>query len=140
MAAASEPVRFSVSCGLAGRLVRSLRLAAVAWVAMVTVLVCAVVPAGLPLTTAQGSAFNPATTAVALQARAPHARLLVKRLIEPGADVPTAVVHSSAFLPVPASVAGLPTRTGYAWVAIELDPLGTAALEALPWARGPPAA
>lgn len=141
MATASDPVRFSVFDGLAGRFVRPLRLAAVAWLAVFTVLVCAVVPAGLPLTAAQGSAFNPATTAVALQAKAPQTRLLVKRLSEPdGGDAPIAAVPSSASIPAAGLVVAPPARGRHFYGSTDTGSLAAAALEALPWARGPPAA
>lgn len=124
----------------ARRFFRSLRLAVVAWVAVFTVLVCAVAPAGLPLTTAQGSAFNPATTAVALQAKAPRARSLVKRLIEPGGDgISVAPMSLSALLPVAAVLVAPSASIERSWKAIEYA-ASALALDALPRARGPPAA
>jgi len=141
MATASDPVRFSVLDGLAGRFIRPLRAAAVAWLAVFTVLVCAVVPSGLPQTAAQGSAFNPATTAVALQAKAPHARLLVKRLLRPGSgDARVATVHSSPVLPVAARVVAPLARIEHSWVAGNGIPFSATPLGTRPWARGPPAA
>src|SRR3546814_6123248 len=37
------------------------------WVALTTAILCAILPAGLPLTKAVGSAFSPSTTIVALR-------------------------------------------------------------------------
>lgn len=41
------------------------------WMSLATAIVCAVMPAGLPLTRTIGSAFDPSTTIVALRARPP---------------------------------------------------------------------
>lgn len=41
------------------------------WAALLTAIVCAVVPAGLPATRSVGSAFDPSTTVVALRSRPP---------------------------------------------------------------------
>lgn len=133
-------MRFSILTGLARRLFRRLRLSAVAWLAVFTVLVCAMVPAGLPLTTAQGSAFNPATTAVALQAKAPRARLLIKQLIEPGGgDAPVAAVPLSTLPPAAVSRVVPSSTIERSWIALD-DARSALALDALPRARGPPAA
>lgn len=43
---------------------------AVVWAALLTALLSALLPVGLPHSTTVGSAFNPATTSVALKARA----------------------------------------------------------------------
>lgn len=43
------------------------------WMSLVTAIVCAVVPAGLPSTRSIGSAFDPSTTIVALRSRPPVA-------------------------------------------------------------------
>ncbi|AQR72509.1 hypothetical protein [Sphingomonas sp. LM7] len=139
MATASDPVRFSVFSSLAGRIARPLRLAAVAWVAVFTVLVCAVVPAGLPHTAAQGSAFNPATTSVALQAKAPQARMLVKRLLRRDAG-DTPVVQPSAVFPAAMAMLAPPTRAEGNWIARAATARLAAPVRALPWARGPPLA
>src|SRR3546814_6985580 len=44
------------------------------WVALTTAILCAILPAGLPLTKAVGSAFSPSTTIVALRATAEQVR------------------------------------------------------------------
>src|SRR3546814_12730380 len=44
------------------------------WVALTTAILCAILPAGLPLTKAVGSAFSPSTTIVALRATAEQGR------------------------------------------------------------------
>lgn len=59
----------------------NLLFVAVLWIAMATALLCALLPVGLPLTKTVGSAFSPATSAVALRAAAPRlaAKCLVKK-------------------------------------------------------------
>src|SRR3546814_20931844 len=44
------------------------------WVALTKAILCAILPAGLPLTNAVGSAFSPSTTIVALRAKAEKVR------------------------------------------------------------------
>lgn len=48
------------------------------WLALATALLSSLMPGGLPRTTALGSAFNPATTAVALQPTRAQPRMLVE--------------------------------------------------------------
>lgn len=48
------------------------------WLALATALLSSLMPAGLPRTTVLGSAFNPATTAVALQPTRAQPRILVE--------------------------------------------------------------
>ena len=47
------------------------------WLALATALLSSLVPGGLPRTTVFGSAFNPATTAVALQPTRAQPRILI---------------------------------------------------------------
>ncbi|WP_157219811.1 hypothetical protein [Flavisphingomonas formosensis] len=81
---------------------------ATAWLALLTALLCALVPDGPPASKTIGSAFNPATTAVPLKARSQLARLFVKsagdkaRAPVGGRDphhLPGAAVLASAFAP-----------------------------------------
>lgn len=51
------------------------------WIALTTALLCALWPAGLPATTTIGSAFSPATTAVALRGRAEQVRPPARRIV-----------------------------------------------------------
>lgn len=48
------------------------------WLALATALLSSLMPGGLPRTTAYGSAFNPATTAVALQPSRAQPRIVVE--------------------------------------------------------------
>jgi len=124
------------------RLSRPFRRAALAWAVVLTVLVCALAPAGLPHTATQGSAFNPATTSVALHAKAPRERLLRKRTLEPlppGAAARRTILDAAAILPA-LPLPRLPARatpTRHRAVAASAP---TAPARAVPWARAPPVA
>jgi len=59
-----------------------------AWLALVTALLCALLPDGPPSSKAIGSAFSPATTAVPLKVRSQAARLVFKSAWE-GAKAPS---------------------------------------------------
>lgn len=107
-----------------------------AWVTVLTVLFCAVLPAGLPQSAVHGSAFNPATTTVALAARGPERRMAAVQRIRP--DRP----------PVPAAAAVV---TSFDTTIVRQDADGSLARVApatlhaqafarLRWARDPPAA
>jgi hypothetical protein len=52
------------------------------WLALGTALLCAIWPAGLPLTKTIGSAFNPSTTIVALRGRAEQVRPPERKLLK----------------------------------------------------------
>src|SRR3546814_18111584 len=52
------------------------------WVALTTAILCAILPAGLPLTKAVGSAFSPSTTIVALRATAEQVRDTERHLVK----------------------------------------------------------
>lgn len=56
-----------------------LRVASV-WLALAVALLSSLMPGGLPRSTALGSAFNPATTAVALQPTRTPVRVLVEQI------------------------------------------------------------
>lgn len=131
----------SVTAAWLARLSRSLRGGAVLWSVVLTVLVCAVAPEGLPHTSSQGSAFNPSTSSVALNARSPRPRLADERLLPP--DKPGA----SRYLPDTAVVAVLPSLAFLASSAASGSPApgGMRSVvgglpHALPWARAPPPA
>src|SRR4051812_41847630 len=69
-----------------------------AWVTVLTVLFCAVLPAGLPQSAAHGSAFNPATTTVALAARGPERRMSAAQRLRPDRPpVPAAAAAVMSF-------------------------------------------
>ncbi len=93
--------------GPGGRLLFLLSL----WASLATAIVCAVVPAGLPMTRSTGSAFDPSTTIVALRSRPPAPTKVTLLRIGEGdaaigdgpaalaAAIPAAVVRTFAFLP-----------------------------------------
>ena len=59
------------------------------WVAMLTAVVSAIAPSGLPSTRTVGSAFDPSTTAVVLKARSPlRAMVVLERRGDDRADLP----------------------------------------------------
>lgn len=72
------------------------------WLALLLALACALAPLGPPSSREAGSAFNPATTAVALKVRSPDIASMV-RVADPddarrsiGLDVPTLPAASAA--------------------------------------------
>jgi hypothetical protein len=105
-----------------------------------TVVLCALLPIGLPNTAAQGSAFNPATTNVALAAKGPTPRLLAEPGLQPDdTDSPSAkfaslLPHASAWqeAPSPARVQSHPR--------IKAVTAPRQASQELPKAREPPPA
>ncbi|UYY59844.1 hypothetical protein [Sphingomonas sp. S2-65] len=117
---------------------RLCRTGAAAWVTVLTVLFCAVLPAGLPQSATYGSAFNPATTSVALAARAPERRTASVQRLRP--DRPPAPALS-AVAAVPPTVLPSP-RPDADITLLRVAPatLHTQALARLGWARDPPAA
>lgn len=56
------------------------------WLALLTAIICAILPAGLPLTKTVGSAFSPATTMVALKGGTEQIRTAIKRIIRNDPD------------------------------------------------------
>lgn len=115
------------------------------WVALVTVLLCALVPAGLPLTKTVGSAFSPSTIVVALRESSEQVRSATKRIVkgdpEPATDLTQAPSHQVfvtpgilAAPPPPLEQRGDPSVPyGYA------PPLPNA-VTGQPYPRGPPTA
>jgi hypothetical protein len=132
--------RISAASVWSERLFQPLHYAALVWGVMLTVLICALAPAGLPHTATQGSAFNPATTSVALHAKAPRERLLGKRVFEPASADPAAgklVSHVAAVVPV-GPVARRPAPEVTQLSPASGIPALAAFARAVPWARGPP--
>lgn len=120
---------------------RLCRTGAAAWVTVLTVLFCAVLPAGLPQSAAYGSAFNPATTTVALAARAPERRVTAEQRVRLDDGAASLVRLLPPALTPSASLAE-PVWRGEA-----LPPSGIAratmhaqAFARLRWAREPPLA
>lgn len=131
-------LRASVTPAWTDLLGRSVRRAAVVWSVVLTVLVCAIAPEGLPQTASQGSAFNPATTSVALNARSPRERADAKRLLPPGkADTDRDLPLKAAVLPAaPRLVRAAPATAPL--VGSGSADLHADTLASLPWARAPP--
>jgi hypothetical protein len=106
-----------------------------------TVLFCALLPIGLPNTAAQGSAFNPATTNVALAPKGPARRLLAEPGLQPD-DTDSSARKFASLLPPPASgwqEAPFPMRVqSHTRIKAVAPPLQ--ASQELPKAREPPAA
>ncbi len=109
------------------------------WMSMVVALFCALVPVGAPLTTPLGSAFNPSTTLVALNAATPKARATASvrdddaTRTDLGIDLPDRMAAQTVALPVSleSDPADWPT----------LDPrLKGAVPDASAWPRAPPIA
>lgn len=80
------------------------------WITLATAMLCALWPAGLPATTAIGSAFSPATTAVALRGRAEQVRPPVKRVLK--AEPQASHIHLKAAQQQPAISIRLPSLVG----------------------------
>ena len=122
--------------GPGGRLLFLLSL----WASLATAIVCAIVPAGLPLTRTTGSAFDPSTTIVALRSRPPAPiRATLPRIGEgDGAglgDGPAAVQVSTPVAVVAVIVAPLGTTVFH-----EVLDLLLRAIPVALYARPPPAA
>jgi hypothetical protein len=124
------------------RLAHSWDFVGTVWLAIATVLICAMAPTGLPQTAHHGSAFNPATTVVAINSGG-SARLLIKRTVRSeSADAGEALAHDRAALLVPEAPAALPAPSTaepprsprFAAAAAPI------AHRARPWATGPPQA
>jgi hypothetical protein len=93
------------------RLARPWDFVGTVWLAIATVLICAMAPTGLPQTAHHGSAFNPATTVVAINSGG-SARLLIKRTLRSeSVDAGDALAHDGAALLVPDAPAALPAAS-----------------------------
>jgi hypothetical protein len=105
-----------------------------------TVVFCALLPIGLPNTAAQGSAFNPATTNVALAAKGPARRLLAEPGLQPADTDPPPARFSSVLPPPPSAWQEAPFRVrvqSHPRIKAVAAPLQ--ASQELPKAREPPA-
>lgn len=127
--------QFGSAIGRAGQL--RLFIASL-WLTLATALFCAVMPVGLPDSAKYGSAFNPANSAVSLQAPSSGNRAVLRRAAEgdpalgtSGSDV--IAPHTVAGVPAPAATAALPARP--APIAFALATIPEAR-----YARGPPTA
>ena len=100
MERSAAPERICASRAWLQRLAQPVRAVAIAWSLLLTVLACAVAPQGLPETSLHGSAFNPATIGVALDARVPRERLIAQRRLDPGPAEPGSGPFAAAPLPV----------------------------------------
>jgi hypothetical protein len=119
-----------------------LMFVAAVWTALAIALLCALLPAGLPLTKFIGSAFNPSTTAVALNPGSP--RVGVKPVVRrndnggPAKDLPLPIDSQSALLtaiashPAPVPHGQLPTASHRPNLLLSSSPNGA------PYPRGPP--
>lgn len=115
------------------------------WVALITAILCAIWPAGLPLTKTVGSAFNPSTTAVALIGRAEQVRAGAKRIVEgdpePATDLTLPPSHQVFDTPnVPTAAPPQVRKQGSPSAPrSSAQPLPTA-VTGQPYPRGPPVA
>lgn len=110
--------------------------------AIVTALLCALLPGGLPSTTSVGSAFSPWTTSVSLKAP-PSVRAVTKRVIKSGDADPiadaTAAADTPALAALAAAIPGIVEAAGAAGPAPQVANLPSPAL-LVAYPRGPPAA
>jgi hypothetical protein len=103
-------------------------------------LLCALWPAGLPLTKTIGSAFSPATTIVALRGRAEQLRPPVKRFEKDDASSSPAgpPVQLQTIIPQTIAIAARAIGKRLAWPGFTIvdPPVGQWKTPA--WPRGPP--
>ena len=108
------------------------------WLTMATALFCAVLPVGLPNTASHGSAFNPATSVVALHATGPNRALLKRNAVgdpAPAASAGSDIVVPEQHLgiPVPISAETVPEPAPLSALPHSHTPLAA-------YPRGPPSA
>lgn len=131
--------------GRIDQLSRHLVFVSALWVALVMVLLCAVLPAGLPLTKTVGSAFSPSTTVVALRETAQQVRGAAKRIVkgdpEPATDL-TLTPHHQVFVTLSVPTAAPPRmgQRGNPSVPHGYTPPLSDAITRQPYPRGPPIA
>lgn len=143
MATRLPRIRASVTDSWLQRLAQPWQFVGAVWIAIATVLICAVAPAGLPQTTQLGSAFNPATTIVALNSGTGNARLLAKRAIRSTTvDADAAATQQFTSFLTPEPIAALPARiAGETARPVAFDTaVAPARSRTRPWQTGPPAA
>ncbi|MGE0775277.1 MAG: hypothetical protein AB7G25_10750 [Sphingomonadaceae bacterium] len=109
------------------------------WVALATALLFALLPLGLPLTTSIGSAFSPATTAVALRGRAQQLKAPADQVLKDDTHSPADQKMFDTLAP-PELAALSPIDRIAAAILAHLDPhpIPPAAHMALAYPRGPP--
>ena len=140
MARLSTLRRFGVPVSQFRGILRPVRSVAALWLSVLTVILCAVLPTGLPQTAAHGSAFNPATTAVALVAKGPGrshdtSRANRRDPLDPQTASQLMMIPGAAlpFRPAPENRLSTPRPTA------DISPLPPQACARLPRARAPPA-
>jgi len=114
------------------------------WVALTTAILCAILPAGLPLTKAVGSAFSPSTTIVALRATAEQVRDTERHFVkgdpERLTNLPLPTSHVDFTIPGVAALERYYTVQGRpAAVLTPKQPLPNT-ITSPPFPRGPPTA
>lgn len=124
-------------------LIRHLLFVSALWTTLMTVLLCAILPAGLPLTKAVGSAFSPSTTVVALRGSAEQIRGTMKRIVKGDPDPATDLTlpQSAQVIVTPSVQASVPAQIGQRSTPVPYAstlPLPIALL-GQPYPRGPPA-
>lgn len=139
----AAPLRFSVDRAGNGRLAASWRFAGAIWVAIATILFCALAPTGLPQSTLFGSAFNPSTTTVALKARFDGPHLAIKRIARSDDDARGGDARPVEALAGAGAPAQLPVRLALRSAAPPREgdfQLATSTALDRPWPTGPPIA
>jgi hypothetical protein len=136
----AKPVREAID-----KLSRNFLFVPALWVALMTVLLCAILPAGLPLTKTIGSAFSPSTTAVALKGSSEQLRGAMKRVVKGDpAPVPDLTQPPAHPLFVTPGIPAVPQRPPAQKASPPLPRDPTPALPdgaaGLPYPRGPPIA
>jgi hypothetical protein len=127
------------------KLSRNLLFVPALWVALMTVLLCAILPAGLPLTKTVGSAFSPSTTAVALKGSSEQLRGAMKRIVKgdpaPATDLTQPPAHQLFVTRgIPAVPQRRPVLNGRPPLPQNSTPALPDAIAGLPYPRGPPIA
>jgi hypothetical protein len=136
----AKPVREAID-----KLSRNFLFVPALWVALMTVLLCAILPAGLPLTKTIGSAFSPSTTAVALKGSSEQLRGAMKRVVKgdpaPATDLTQAPAHQPFVAPgIPAVPQRQPAQKASPPLPLDPTPALPDGATGLPYPRGPPIA
>ncbi|MEJ7925444.1 hypothetical protein WG908_01590 [Sphingobium sp. AN641] len=82
----------------------------VLWLILAVVMLSALMPLGPPASRTTGSAFSPATTAVAIKARAAVPVVMYMRIVPPPADPPAAVATVPSLALIVLLIALVPLR------------------------------
>lgn len=112
------------------------------WMSLVTAVICATLPSGLPATRSIGSAFDPSTTIVALRSRPPVAKpaLLLTGDDDLGAGLRGQPDPSVPLLVAPAALVTFAARAPAALAALPPASPRPRALDSALYARPPPTA